>query len=372
MSSLSTAHSISSLATNGDIDSGRGQLGYTAIGSLVGAVNSLWTLTTPYKPHFCVLDCLANSALQLPVVGSLSTQANVGYRVTIHNKSGNTIDVQTSAGSSIYVIPGGDVSTFTAVNVPNSWDFTTQTASSGATLQSAYNAGNSIIELPNRNVLIQDDPGFNGSILSVQASDSVPLLDIGNVTPGVNSPYLKQGYGVLVNPQPNTVYSIIDGSVPYTSTSDDQNKQVYFTETTNREVYGAPGLGLGTPGSSIVKDTSGLSQIPISSAGSSSFNYVGLPNTTYVIKYDIIIRDNNAFSSMQVIFTMDNQGVSNIVSSPYQEIQNSAAVTVDPVVNVVSFGTSGYTLSLQGPDYNPPGIKSYIASWLVNQIAYTH
>lgn len=373
MSSLSIAHSISSLSTNGDIDSGRGQLGYTTIGSLVGAVNPLWSLTSPYKPHFCVLDCLANSAIQLPTVGTLSTQANVGYRVTVHNKSGtSSIDVQTSTSVSIYVIPPGEVSTFTAINAPNSWDYTTQTASSGATLQTAYDAGNTIIETPNRNVLMRDDPGFNGNILSVQASDTVPLLEIGNSTPGANTPYLKQGYGVLNNPRSNTIYSVIDGSAPYNSTSDDQNRVVLYTETSNREVYGPLGIGLGSPGSSIVKDTSGTSQIPISSSGSSSFNYVGLANTTYLIKYDIIIRDNNAFSSAQVVFTMDNQGVSNTISSPYLEIQNSAAVTVDPIITVVSFGTNGYTISIQGPDYNPPGVKSYIASWLVNQIAYTH
>ena len=374
MSSLSVPHSISTISTNGDIDSGRGQLGYTAVGSLVGLVNNLWTLTTPHKPHYCVLDCLANSALQLPAIGTSSSQANLGYRVTIHNKSGaNTIDVQSSTSVSIYVIPPGEVSTFTAVTAPNTWDFTTQAASSGATLQTAYDAGNTIIETPNREVLIRDDAGFNQTVLTVQAADAVPVLEIGNAVPGLNTPYIKEGYGQLTNPQADTLYRMSSGPFVYNSTSDDQGRQVSFMQlNSSREIFGSTGKGLGVPQSSIVRDVMGASQISLDSVNSVGFNFVGLPDTTYGVKWEIFIRDANAFSSIQIIFTMDNKALTNTVSSPYQEIQNSAAITVDPVITVTSFGTSGYTVSIQGPDYNPPGIKTYIGTWLITHIAFTH
>jgi hypothetical protein len=372
MSSLNIPHSISLLSTNGDVDSGQGQLGYTAIGSLVGLINDLWTLTTPYKPHYCVLNCIANSALQLPIIGLGG--ANVGHRITIHNTSvANNIDVQTSTSASIYIIPFSEVSTFTAVSAPNGWDYTTQSSLvSVATLQSAYDAGNIINESLNREVLISDNAGFNQTILRIQASDTRPLLDIGNSLPGTNSPYIKQGYGTLNNPQSNTIYNISDGPSTYTSSSDDQNRQVSFNQTSKREVYGLSGIGLGDAGSSVVKDTNGASQIPINSVGLSSFNFTGLPNTTYIVKYDIIIRNDDAFSTIQVVFTMDNKALTNTVSSPYQEIQNSASVTVDPIITIVSFGTSGYTISIQGPDYNPPGPKLYTANWIYTHMAYTH
>lgn len=371
MSSLTVSHSISSISTNGDIDSGRGQLGYTAIGSLTGLINNLWTLTTPHKPHYCVLDCAADCAVQLPIIGSSSTQANIGYRVTIHNKSANNIDVQNSSSVSVYILQPGVSSTFTAEIAPNTWDFTVPSASSGATLQSAYNAGNTIVETPLRNVSIKDDAGHNTSVFEVLTDANVPLLEIGNVTLGNDTPYIKQGHGLLAFPQPNTIYNVT-GLVPYTSSADDQGRDVSYVGVSSREVFGLPGIGLGDPNSSIVKDTYGSSQNAVNSAGSIGFNFVGLPDTTYLVKYDLIIRNSSAFSSVQVSFTMDNAALSNVVTSPYLEIQNSAAVTVDPVITVSSFGTSGYTLGIQGPDYNPPGVKLYVASWVCNQIAYTH
>lgn len=371
MSSLTVSHSISTIATNGDIDSGRGQLGYTAIGSLTGLVNSLWSLTTPHKPHYCVLDCLANCAVQLPQVGTLSSQANVGYRVTIHNQSANSIDVQNSSSGSIFTLLPGVDSTFTATGAPNTWDYTIPSVASGATLQSAYDAGNTIVETPARVVSIKDDPGHNANILQVLTDSNVPLLDIGNIALGSNAPYVKQGPGLLSNPRSGSTYNITS-AVPYNSSADDQGKNVSYSDTVKREVFGAPATGLGNPASSIVRDTSGSSQNAISSSGTTNFNFVGLPDTTYAVKYDIIIRNASAFSTVEVKFTMDNLALSNSVTSPYLEIQNSPAVTVDPVVTVSSFGTSGYTIGIQGPDYNPPGVKVYVASWTCVTTAYTH
>ena len=371
MSSVTVPHSISTLSTNGDIDCGRGQLGYTANGSLVGAVNSLWTLTTPHKPHFCTLDCAANSAVQLPIIGTSLSQANLGYRVTILNKSANTIDVQDSAAGSIFVLQPGVSSTFIAVTIPNGWDYTSPSAGSGATLQSAYDAGNTIVETPAREVSIKDDAGHNTNILRVLTDADVPLLNIGNTSLGVDTPYVKQGPGVLSNPRPNTTYNVTS-VIPYDSSADDQGRIVSYTSTSNREVFGTAGVGLGNLSSCIVKDTFGSSQNGISSSGVTNFNFVGLPNTTYLVKYDIIIRNPSAFSSVQVNFTMDNLLASNTVTAPYLEIQNSPAVTVDPIITVSSFGTSGYTIGIQGPDYNPPGVKAYTANWIVNSIAYSH
>jgi len=371
MSSITVPHSISSISTNGDIDCGRGHLGYTANGSLVGALNNLWTLTSPHKPHFCILDCAANSAVQLPIIGTAFSQANLGYRVTILNKSPNTIDVQNSSAGSVFVLQPGVNSTFIATTAPNGWDYTPPSATSGSTLQSAYDAGNTIVETPAREVSIKDDAGHNANILQVLTDADVPLLDIGNSSIGVDTPYVKQGPGSLVNPRSSTTYNITS-TLPYNSSTDDQGRIVTYAGLSNREVFGDAATGLGNASSSVARDTYGSSQLAISSAGASNTNFVGLPNTTYFIKFDIIMRNASAFSSVQVNFTMDNAAVSNIVTAPYIEIQNSASITVDPVITVSSFGTSGYTIGIQGPDYNPPGVKNYDGCWVATSVAFSH
>lgn len=369
MSALTISHSVTSLSTDGDFDTGRGQLGYTAIGTLTGAVNDLWSLCSPYKPHFCVLDCAANCALQLPAVGSSSLEANIGHRISIHNKSGvGNIDIQNSSSVSVYVLAPGVVTTLIATSAPGGWDFTTMVAPSGATLQSAYNAGNTIFELANREVLIQDNAGFNNEIFAVKKDAGTALFRIGNSLLGVDTPYIESVINPISNPQASTIYTSTVG-IPYSSVNDDAGRIVEVTDN-KREVLGLPNVALGIAGSSVVRDSTGA-RLAVDSANYTSYNYVGLPNTTYQFKVNILIKNSSAFCSSQLIFGMNNAVVTNTLSSLYQENQISAPITTDPDFTIASFGTSGVTIGIRGPDYAPPGLKNYDAAIELTVIGFT-
>lgn len=363
MSLLTTSHSTSLVSTNGDIDTGRGQLGYTAIGILAGNVNDLWALTSPNKPHFCVIDCLADCAVQLPAIGTSSSQANLGHRISIHNKSGvGNIDIQDSSSGSIYVLAPGVVTTLIATTAPNGWDFTTMTAPSSATLQTAYNAGNTILEIPNRPVTITDDSGNNPSIFDVQSGFNESLLKVGNATPAVYSPYVEMKFQNIGTPRPFTIYS---SSVnrSYASVASDTGKHIEIYDD-KREVMGNPSLALGSPLSSIVRET-----IPVKTGANNTtpttYTFTGLPDTTYQFRIDIMMKDPLSFCSSQLIFGMNNGAVSNTLSSLYQENQINSPITVDPIYTITTSGSAGVNINFQAPDYPPLGFKNYEVALII-------
>jgi len=360
MSFITTSHSTSLISTDGDIDTGRGQLGYTSTGIIAGNVNDLWALTSPYKPHFCVLDCLANCAIQLPPIGTSPSEANLGHRISIHNKSGvGSIDIQDSSSSSIYVLLPSVVTTLIATSAPNGWDYTTMSAPSGATLQTAYNAGNTILETPNRPVTITDDSGNNPSIFDVQNGFNGSLLKVGNATVGVYSPYVETAFDNIAQPRALTVYS---ASVPrpYASVASDAGKHIEVFDD-KREVMGPPSVALGTALSSIVRETIPVKVIVNSAAPVVAYTFTGTINTIYQFRVDIMINDLISFCSSQLIFGMKNGGASNTLSALYQENQITSPITVDPVYTITTAGTSGVNINIQGPDYAPPGLKLFDA-----------
>lgn len=373
MSSINIPKSTSAIITEGDINCGRGQLGYTAIGTLSGVVNNLWTLSAPNRAHFYVLSSVLDSSCQLPEVGSLSTQANVGHRLTIFNVSPTAnITVQTFSSVNIFIVGPGSSATFIAIAAPNTWEYTAPMTSI-TDLQTAYNNGNTIVESFGNSVLIQDNAGFNSRIFEVLDANSDTLLNIGNATVGLDTPYVHVGNTVISSHQPSTIYLSTIDAASYASAPNDSNSQVELL-VKKKELYGQVPTPIGTPVSSTMKETTQYAA-SISSTGSTSIFYIGEYNTLYSVTLEVLINNSDVYYTSILKFTMQNEDAfspSNNISSLYQESEfDNLVITVDTLYTVLPNGNNGFELQVTGPDYLPPGPKSYNMRILCTVVAFT-
>jgi hypothetical protein len=369
MSFLNIAHSPSKFIIDGDIDTGRGQLGITANGTLQGVINDLWLLSSPYKPARYILDATGNVSIQLPIIGLLQTDASVGHHIMIHNISVFNITIQNSSLVNIYVIPPGLYTLLTAIGAPGNWDYTTLGGVSSVTLQSAYDNGNTIFESLNREVLIQDNAGYNPSILDIQAPAGNSLFKIGNSVGGVNTPYLASGISQILSPQSNTVY-IGSNIGSYTSVLNEAGSLVLVTPN-KREILSAPVVALGSASSSVNNLTLG-GKLTVDSVSTSSIIINGLANTTYDIEVHLIINNALTIVTTRLQFTMVNGLISNVISPVYEESQiDTSLITVNPLYTAVSSGGLGVSVNIIGPDYLPAGLKTYDCAYIIYQMAIT-
>jgi hypothetical protein len=137
-----TTLSNSRMVLNGDIDTGRGQLGMGWAGTAV--TGALWSLRSGGN-HYSIASASA-IIITLPDVGTGSTQAQPGYWVTIINTNvTDTITVNNFAGTTINTLTGGNSAMYIAVDTAfaaSNWviQYDTSGYSSVTNLQQAYNA----------------------------------------------------------------------------------------------------------------------------------------------------------------------------------------------------------------------------------------
>lgn len=183
---------------DGDIGTGRGQLGLCYSGS--GVTGPLWNIYRAGNRYN--ISPVSAVTISLPVVGTAVTEAQPGHWVTISNtatNSANTITITNSDALTLNTLPIGKSAMYVAdLNVAAKWVIQYDTGNYGnaTTLQQAYNASGSAnpqIALNTFGALkINDSATPVDALLQLKNNaGTYTYMDVGNATTGSQTPMVS-------------------------------------------------------------------------------------------------------------------------------------------------------------------------------------
>lgn len=182
---------------DGDINVGRGQLGYGWSGTTSSSL--LWSLQQGAN-HYAITPSVLGTIITLPQVGTGSTQAQPGHWLTIANTSTTlNLTVNNSSGTTIGILtPGNSLKIIADSIAASSWVVQYNTSGYGVstTLQGAYNASgttNPQITLTNAfgSLKLADAATPLTSLFEIHNNAGLyHYLRVGNSTSGSQTPYI--------------------------------------------------------------------------------------------------------------------------------------------------------------------------------------
>lgn len=378
---------------NGDIDTGRGQLGIGWAGT--ATAGPLWSLRSGAN-HYAMTSA-TTITLVLPDVGTGATQAQPGYWFTVRNTGTNTITFNNFAGATINALAGGVSAMYIAVATSfasSNWvvQYDTTTYGAATTLQQAYNASGTAtpqITLSSTNgaVKIQDAATPIGAALfSISDSVAANIFRIGNSTNSTNAGFFGGTSTGLRSFAVGTgsatgANSVLFGSGTASSTnqfvvgpstasgagstilSDASFTGTYSGTGVFYQLYNggswaySGGIQEGTTKTSPNRRTLYSNNNGITVAGSpiTLFSFTGTVGTTYSLRIVAYGRDAVTASTVSATHFLDalvvftGAGVGTVISQQLRTIE-TAGYTTTTSNAVLSINTTNVVLTLNAPD----------------------
>lgn len=215
-----------SYLVNGDINSGRGQLGYTVTDTSFTTA-ALWSLTGTVYGNKYLLDTAAagNQTVTLPTIGTGAAQAQVGYEVTIKNTgSVDNIIVENDVAANVATLNPDSVVRLVAAVAPSTWEILADsTNTSGDNMQDVYDRSIAQADVPQINIQ-SGQPVVFGNIAGDASNTLFKVTNSGNTNDflrvhanSTTTAAVTVGRQVTGNVSGSTVLS--DGAAAMTNTS---------------------------------------------------------------------------------------------------------------------------------------------------------
>ena len=211
---------------NGDINSGRGQLGYTVTDTTFTTA-ALWSLTGTVYGNRYLLDTAAggNQTVTLPTIGTGNTEAQVGYEVTIKNTGAvDNIVVENDVAATVATLNPDSVVRLVAAVAPSTWEILADnTSATGDNLQDVYDRSIAQADTPQINIQ-SGQPVVFGNIAGDATNDLFKVTNAANTNDflrvhanSATAAAVTVGRQVTGNVSGSTVLS--DGAAAMTNTS---------------------------------------------------------------------------------------------------------------------------------------------------------
>jgi hypothetical protein len=351
---------------DGDIDSGRGQLGIAWSGTTTSA--TLWSLRRGGNRYN--INSVTDITITLPVVGTATAQAQPGYCVIISSRSANAITVVNSSAVTVSTISGNSSAEFVAdTNVASGWSviFNTSTyGGSSSSLQVAYDtsaATDPQITLSDTfgAVKVRDSPTPSAALLTLSnTAGSLNYFNVGNAVAGSQLPVITM-FGAAVSGAgtqnvlavgPVTVPAANANGIAFTDTAltmDDCSRSFQTTYLNGSNHYaGATRAATGVAKTSANERTMWISANAVPTAGAIIFTTTMIANATYKLKAHLVGRDVVAASGTSVTHELSAMVVLIAsASTTYGNIIQSIAVPgFTNIFSTATFSSSGTTLNL--------------------------
>lgn len=355
--------SSASYLLNGDINTGRGQLGYTVTDTTF-TTSALWSLTGLVYGNKYLLDTAAAGVqtVSLPTIGTANTEAEVGYEVTIKNiGSVDNIIVNDDAASLVATLNPGAVVHLVASVAPSTWQILyDSTNATGDNLQEVYDRSIAQSDVPQINIQ-SGQPVVFGNIAGDATNDVFKVTNAANTNDfmrvhanSATTSSLVVGRQVTGNVAGSTVIS--DGVAAMTNTT----ASVVLANNAGVLQVGS----VSVPGTRIMPGTAANSPNFISTLDQASTTDVtpavinvvtGVNNTTYFVKLRVIgtstgtgaVTTAGDSTITEIMVKAKNTAGTMSISLPI--VSNQTDPSMSTSTQVVGVSGGNLTLTFTGP-----------------------
>lgn len=363
---------------DGDIDVGRGQLGFGWRGTASSV--ALWSLQRGAN-HYLIDPTANNTTITLPLVGTSSTQAQPGHWLTIANISGSGFNlvVNNSGGTTIATLtPNNSLKIIADSSAATSWvvQYDTTIYTTAATLQSAYNASGATTQIVLSNTFgglkINDASTALGRLFEIHNNAATyDYFSIGNVTPGSQTPYVS-----MLGATPGATNSVGIGTIATTSAANGSvalcdsasaysgyaNPNTLYAVFTGGEQHYGGAVKAGTTKTSpneidfyYSRNAVTTSGFTVALVGSTSTVVTSSAGSTYALDLKIYGRDATSpstVSARHVISALVATSTTNVPTVISQSVstQETAGFTTTPASATLTANATDVLLTLVAPD----------------------
>lgn len=395
-----TSLSNNRITVDGDIDSGRGQLGLGWSGSTIST--SLWSLYRGAN-HYIVDPTSASTIITLPAVGTASSQAQSGHWLTIANVSSTTNNIvinNNSATTITTITPGNSAKIIANSSTVNNWVIQYNTSNyTSTTLQQAYDASGAItqIVLSNTNGSLKINDATTPLLYNFEIYNNIGSYHYfasGNFPSGTQNPYIIM-LGSTANAS-NTISAI--GSATNANNSVAMINSIVNSSGTNSFSVAGSTVNAANTAAIVNATVTGTGSVGLSSANVASANTLGFGTITTAsgASGSVAFCDSGSvytgYSLPNVMYNVFRGGEQHFGgsirpgtsrTSPNQcnfYVTNNGVTTTGVTINLIgststivsSFANSTYSITLQiyGRDATSPSLVSLIHE--VNAVSVTN